>query len=98
MRLPPYATLLVFAGSMFGLVLSDNLLALFMFWELTSITSFLLIGTEDTKGGELQKETYALLKKAGEDGYLNFIGNIESRDVLLGKQRIEKLTVTVCRR
>jgi len=47
--------------------------------------ALLNIGTEDTKGGELQKETYALLKKAGEDGYLNFIGNIESRDVLLGK-------------
>ncbi len=35
------------------------------------------IGTEDTKGGELQKETYALLK----DSDLNFVGNIESRDM-----------------
>jgi len=43
------ATLLVFSGSMLGLVFSDNLLALFLFWELTSITSFLLIGTEDEK-------------------------------------------------
>ena len=41
------ATLLVFSGSMFGLVLADNLLALFLFWELTSIASFLLIGTND---------------------------------------------------
>ena len=43
------ATLLVFSGSMFGLVLADNLLALFLFWELTSITSYLLIGTDDRK-------------------------------------------------
>ena len=46
--------------------------------------ALLNIGTEDTKGGELQKQTYALLKKAGEAGYLNFTGNIEARDVPLG--------------
>jgi multicomponent Na+:H+ antiporter subunit A len=43
------ATLLAFSGSMLGLVLADNLLLLFVFWELTSITSYLLIGFEDTK-------------------------------------------------
>ena len=42
------------------------------------------IGTEDSKGGALQKEAYALLKKAGDAGYLNFIGNVEARDVPLG--------------
>ncbi len=46
--------------------------------------ALLNIGTEDSKGGELQKQTYALLKKAGEAGYLNFTGNIEARDVPLG--------------
>jgi multicomponent Na+:H+ antiporter subunit A len=38
------AILLAFMGSMLGLVLADNMLALFMFWELTAVTSFLLIG------------------------------------------------------
>ena len=38
------ATLLAFMGSMLALVLSDNLFALFVFWELTGFTSFLLIG------------------------------------------------------
>ncbi len=38
------ATLLAFMGSMLGLVLSDDLITLFVFWELTSITSYLLIG------------------------------------------------------
>jgi len=42
------------------------------------------IGTEDTKGTPLQKEAYGLLKAAGEQGVLNFIGNVEGRDVLLG--------------
>jgi multicomponent Na+:H+ antiporter subunit A len=42
--------LTAFAGAMLGLVLVDNLLVLYVFWELTSITSYLLIGYEDQKG------------------------------------------------
>lgn len=36
--------LLSFMASMLGLVLADNLITLFVFWELTSITSYMLIG------------------------------------------------------
>ncbi|MDX2079243.1 MAG: putative monovalent cation/H+ antiporter subunit A [Terrimicrobiaceae bacterium] len=39
-----YLALLLFMGSMLGLVASDNIILLFIFWELTSISSFLLIG------------------------------------------------------
>ncbi len=39
-----YSFLLIFMAAMIGLVLSDNLLMLFIFWELTSISSYLLIG------------------------------------------------------
>lgn len=39
-----YVFLLLFMGAMLGVVLSDNVLVLYMFWELTSITSFFLIG------------------------------------------------------
>ncbi|WP_223424037.1 monovalent cation/H+ antiporter subunit A [Alcanivorax limicola] len=39
-----FALLLLFMGAMLGVVLSDNLLLLVLFWELTSISSFLLIG------------------------------------------------------
>ena len=42
------------------------------------------IGTEDTKGTPLQKEAYALLKDAGDRGVVNFVGNVEARDVPLG--------------
>ena len=55
------ATLLAFSGAMLGLVLSDNLLALFLFWELTSITSFLLIGTNDEKAAARSGALQALL-------------------------------------
>ena len=49
------------------------------------------IGTEDTKGTPLQKEAYALLTEAHEKGLVNFIGNIEARDTLLGE-----VDVVVC--
>ncbi|MBQ8281900.1 MAG: NADH-quinone oxidoreductase subunit L [Lachnospiraceae bacterium] len=39
-----FALLFVFLGAMFGLVLSENLIWIFFFWEITSICSFLLIG------------------------------------------------------
>ena len=42
------------------------------------------IGTEDSKGGQLQKDAYALLKQAGDQGLINFVGNVEGRDVPLG--------------
>lgn len=42
------------------------------------------IGAEETKGTELQKQTFALLKEAHEAGRLNFVGNVEARDVFSG--------------
>lgn len=41
-------------------------------------------GTEDTKGGELQREAYKLLKAAGESGRINFVGNVEASSVFFG--------------
>ena len=46
------------------------------------------VGTEDTKGGELQHQAFALLKKAGEEGRINFIGNVEGTDVFAGKAEV----------
>ncbi len=39
-----YGLLMLFMGAMLGVVLSDNLLLLVVFWELTSVSSFLLVG------------------------------------------------------
>ena len=49
------------------------------------------IGTEDTKGTQLQKDAYALLQAASVKGVLNFIGNVEARGVPLGE-----VDVVVC--
>ncbi|WP_296808582.1 monovalent cation/H+ antiporter subunit A [Thiocapsa sp.] len=50
-----YGYLLLFMGSMLGIVLSENLILLLMFWELTSLSSFLLISywqhREDARTG-----------------------------------------------
>ena len=45
------------------------------------VIGLLSIGAESTKGNELTRETYKILEKSG----LNFIGNVEGRDVFLGK-------------
>ena len=42
------------------------------------------VGTEDTKGGELQHQTFALLRQAHEEGRLNFVGNVEGTGVFAG--------------
>ncbi len=43
------------------------------------------IGAEESKGDELRRETYRKLKEAGEAGHLNFIGNIEAKEAMLGE-------------
>ena len=43
------------------------------------------IGTEETKGNELVKETYMLLKEKSEELDINFIGNVEGRDAFSGE-------------
>jgi multicomponent Na+:H+ antiporter subunit A len=52
------ALLLAFAGAMLGLVLADDLFTLYVFWELTSIASFLLVG----QGGERKEERRAAVQ------------------------------------
>ncbi len=42
------------------------------------------IGTEDSKGTPLQKEAYGLLVSARDQGLINFVGNVEARDVPMG--------------
>ena len=49
------------------------------------------IGTEDSKGTQLQKDAYALLQKAKDQGIVNFVGNIEARSVPMGE-----VDVVVC--
>ena len=57
--------LLLFMATMLGLVLADNLLTLFIFWELTSITSYLLIGFNSEKPASRASALQALLVTGG---------------------------------
>ena len=43
------------------------------------------IGTEETKGNDLVKESYKLLKEKSEELDINFVGNVEGRDAFSGK-------------
>lgn len=74
------ALLTLFAGAMLGVVVADNLLALFLFWELTSITSYLLIGLDDAEDDARAAAQQALLVTGM--GGLVMLGGL----VLLGQQ------------
>ncbi len=54
----------------------------------TPRVGLLNVGTEDTKGGTLQHQAFALLKKAGDEGRINFVGNVEGTDVFAGKAEV----------
>lgn len=56
-----YFWLLLFMASMLGLVLAGNVLTLFIFWELTSITSYFLIGYEHERESARKAALQALL-------------------------------------
>jgi len=60
-----YAYLLLFMGAMLGAVYSGNLLLLFVFWELTGIASFLLIGFLHGEEGSRRGARMALLVTGG---------------------------------
>ncbi|KAA5537608.1 hydrogen gas-evolving membrane-bound hydrogenase subunit E [Paenimyroides baculatum] len=55
-----YCYLTLFMGAMLGVVLSDNLITLFVFWELTSISSFFLIGYNTDQEASRKSAMWAL--------------------------------------
>jgi multicomponent Na+:H+ antiporter subunit A len=59
------AFLLLFMGAMLGVVVSDSLLMLFIYWELTSITSFLLIGFDHRREAARRAALQALVVTGG---------------------------------
>jgi multicomponent Na+:H+ antiporter subunit A len=56
-----YGLILLFMGSMLGLVTAGNVITLFVFWELTSISSFLLIGFDHERQAARSAALKALL-------------------------------------
>jgi multicomponent Na+:H+ antiporter subunit A len=60
-----FSFMLLFMGAMLGLVTADNLITLFVFWELTSITSFLLIGFDHKREASRRAALQALIVTGG---------------------------------
>ena len=60
-----YSLLIAFMGSMIGVVFSNHLISLFIFWELTSVTSFFLIGFWYEKSKSNYGATKAILITGG---------------------------------
>ncbi|MBN9153802.1 MAG: Na+/H+ antiporter subunit A [Microbacterium sp.] len=69
------AVLLGFAGAMYGLVLTDDIVVLLMFWEITSVLSYLLIGYYHRRGASRRAALQALLVTS-LGGLVMLIGNV----------------------
>lgn len=68
-----FGYLLLFMSSMLGMVLSNNALLLFIFWELTSISSFFLIGFNNDNA-ESRKSALVALSVTGLGGFFLLTG------------------------
>ena len=60
-----YTIIQIFMAAMLGLVLSDNLISMFIFWELTTVSSFLLVGFNHENPDARKKALQALIVTAG---------------------------------
>jgi multicomponent K+:H+ antiporter subunit A len=92
-----YTYLLLFQGAMLGIVLSDNILLLLIFWELTSLSSFLLIGywkhlPEGRQGARMALAVTGAGGLAMIGGMLilgNIVGSYNLTDILAAGEQIK---------
>jgi multicomponent Na+:H+ antiporter subunit A len=80
---------ILFAGAMTGLVLSDDLFTMFVFWELTSVCSFLLIGLNDRSATARAAALRALLVTSA--GGLCLLGGIALFQTAVGTSSFSEL-------
>ncbi len=88
-----YPTLGLFATAMLGVVLSDSFLGMFLFWELTSISSFLLIGwyREDPKSLKLALQALCTTGMGG----LVLLGGLVTLGAATGEWSFSTLTAPI---
>jgi multicomponent K+:H+ antiporter subunit A len=92
-----YTYLMLFQGAMMGIILSDNILLLLIFWELTSLSSFLLIGywrhlPEGRQGARMALTVTGMGGLAMIAGMLilgQIAGSYDISDILLAKDAIQ---------
>jgi multicomponent Na+:H+ antiporter subunit A len=87
-----FSYILMFMGSMLGLVLADNVFTLFVFWELTSITSFLLIGFDHSRQAARRAAFQALVVTGG--GGLVLLAGLIALTVITGQNSLTGLLTT----
>ncbi|MBU3030048.1 monovalent cation/H+ antiporter subunit A [Paracoccus marinaquae] len=92
-----YTYLMLFQGAMVGIVLSDNILLLLVFWELTSLSSFLLIGywrhlPEGRQGARMSLAVTGLGGLAMIAGLLilgQIAGSYDISDILTAREAVQ---------
>ncbi|WP_422075063.1 monovalent cation/H+ antiporter subunit A [Tranquillimonas rosea] len=92
-----FTYLLLFQGAMVGIVLSDNILVLLIFWELTSLSSFLLIGywkhtAEGRQGARMALAVTGMGGLALIGGMLilgNIVGSYDLTEILQNREAIQ---------
>ncbi len=87
-----FGMLFVFLGAMFGLIFSDNLIWMYFFWEITSVSSFLLIGytkTEEAVANSFRALWMNLL------GGLGFCLAIIYSELVLGMTNLSQIVTTI---
>jgi multicomponent Na+:H+ antiporter subunit A len=82
--------IVLFGGAMIGLVQADNFFILYTFWELTSITSFLLIGIEHTDARARAAALHALLVTSA--GGLAMLAGFVLITTQTGESQLSQLT------
>ena len=93
-----FAMLFVFMGAMFGLVFANNLIWLFLFWEITTLCSFLLIGYTRTEEARRNALRALVMNLAGGLAFALAIvwfyrqaGSIELQTLITSKQSLALL-------
>ncbi|WP_394243131.1 putative monovalent cation/H+ antiporter subunit A [Vibrio astriarenae] len=81
--------LMAFMGAMLGVVLSNNLIAMFVFWELTSITSYMLIGYYHEKESSRKSALQGLFVTVG--GGLALLAGIIMLGMMAGTYEISEI-------
>lgn len=84
--------ILLFMSAMLGTVLSDNLIAMFVFWEMTSLISFLLIGFNSTSVEARKAALQSLVITAG--GGLALFGGLLLIGMEAGTYSLREITLT----
>ncbi len=104
-----FVLLLLFMTAMLGCVTADNLIALFVFWELTSLTSFMLVGFKHEDEGSRKSAQQALFITGGGGlvllaglillgdigGSFSVVALMESRDAWIGDPRLPAALVLI---